>query len=296
MKVAADPARRGSPAGRAVAAGTLLAAAACGIPRVPALPEPGTSAADTTSAAATAGLIGMPIAPDCFRRHLRDAIALNEARRATYAAWSDGASEPVTDRLVSAEEKALLAAWLVDRRSAPFREAGVPIGCAEFAPMELAPALEPERPPPPAAPPRPGPDADSLGAALLEAYGAGGFPAVRASAESLLLALADQPGYHCMIRHIAESIARVAVLAPAHAHAAAEAGLPSTIPISELLLRLHLAALPDAAALDRDARPLQARGVPILCRDVPPLYPLNAPVREGKRVPDHGGRPTGEPI
>ena len=38
-----------------------------------------------------------------------------------------------------------------------------------------------------------------------------------------------------------------------------------------LLLRLHLAGLPAAARLDAKAYPLQARGIPILCRDLPSI-------------------------
>lgn len=208
---------------------------------------------------------------DCFQRHLRDAIRLNERRAPLYAAWSDGAARPVSRRLIRAERRALMAAWLVDRRARRFQEAGIPIGCAEFISMSLTPPLGTAPLAPPPEPYTPGPDADSLASALASAYGSGGFAGVAAAAEGLLETIDEKPRYHCMLRHLVESLWRVAELAPWHAVGANEAGLPATVPLSELLLRLHLAALPDGARLDREAAPLQQAGIPILCRDVPPI-------------------------
>jgi hypothetical protein len=47
----------------------------------------------------------------------------------------------------------------------------------------------------------------------------------------------------------------------------------STAGLSRLVLRLHLFTLGDAAKLDALAAPIQARGIPILCQDVPPIAP-----------------------
>ena len=162
-------------------------------------------------------------------------------------------------------------AWLVDRRARRFQDAGIPIGCAEFVSMSLTPSLGDDPPRPPVRAEDPAPSAESVRRVLVDAYGAGGFAGVARWADALLERLEEAPAYDCMLRHLVESIWRVAWLAPQHAAAARAAGLPTTVPLSELYLRLNLAALEDSAALDRAARPLQEAGIPILCRDVPPI-------------------------
>lgn len=243
--------------------------AACGLPLLPGLPEPG--AVDRPAGSAVSYDELGHDGTDCFQRHLREAIQLNEDRAPIYSAWSDGASEPISRDLIRAERRALAVAWWIDRRARRFQDAGVPIVCADFVSMSLTPPLEAARPDPPSRAARAGPDPESLEAALVDAYGVGGFPAVAAAADSALDRIADSPEYHCMVRHLVESIERVARLAPRHAAAAEARGLPTTIPLSELLLRLHLYSLEDGTALDRDAAPLQQVGIPIICRDVPPI-------------------------
>ena len=137
--------------------------------------------------------------------------------------------------------------------------------------MALTPAL-PEAPlARPGAPFEDSVDAAALRDRLIAAYGAGGFAGMAAAADVELARLAPAPEYHCMTRHLIESLWRVAVLAPLHERLAAERAVRSTRDLSELLLRLHLSALPEGAKLDRAAAPLQARGIPIICRDVPPI-------------------------
>ncbi len=75
-----------------------------------------------------------------------------------------------------------------------------------------------------------------------------------------------------MVRHVLESTARIAYLAPRHERIAKEKGLTkSPAGLSWKLVKLHLQALKLAGGLDTQAAPLQAAGVPILCRDVPPI-------------------------
>ncbi|HEV2147105.1 MAG TPA: hypothetical protein VGR37_06865, partial [Longimicrobiaceae bacterium] len=100
-----------------------------------------------------------------------------------------------------------------------------------------------------------------------------GFGGAAAALGAELAALEATPCCHCMLRHMLESMLRVATLAPVHAARAEEAGMRSTAGLSRLLLRLHLLALSDAAKLDVLAAPIQARGIPILCQDVPPIPP-----------------------
>jgi hypothetical protein len=255
--------------------------AGCGIPGVPSLPAPGAPPepvpwpeADSAAMAAAAAPLpdaGHPFERDCFQRHLEEAIELNEHRRSIYAEWTDGASEDISRRLIASERQGLFAAWYVDRRARRYQAAGIPVVCAEFIPMSHTPPLEAGPAPPPDFPPPAGPDPDAIIARVQRAYGSGGFAAVFDAAIDELESLEGLPTYHCMVHHLLESLARTAALAPLHERAAETAGLPSPVPLSELLIRMHLAILHESAGLDRDAAPRQAQGVPIICRDVPPV-------------------------
>jgi hypothetical protein len=260
----------------------VLLLGGCGLPRVPSLPAPGAPPAPVSwpgadpeaEAAAASPLHRAPLEGGCFRRHLEEAIALNELRLPVYSAWTGGASEPISRRLIAGERQGLLAARYVDRRARRYQRAGIPIVCAEFVSMAFTPALD--------GPPfhavghsgPPAPDPRMLETRIRQAYARSGFAGVVQEAGVEIEALDEAPEYHCMIRHLLESVARTAALAALHDRAAAAAGLPSTVPLSELLIRLHLAVLTDSAELDRAAAPLQAQGVSIICWDVPAIpYP-----------------------
>jgi hypothetical protein len=256
-------------------------ASACALPGIPALPAPGAEPARVVWPGADAAAVASASAPvagggeamegGCFHHHLEEAIDLNERRLPVYSGWTDGASEAISRRLIASERRGLLAARYVDRRARRYQAAGIPIVCAEFVSMSLAPALDSAPHGIPPAPFLTGPTAKGLEARIRGAYGRGGFSEMVDVAVDELDALAGMPAYHCMVRHLLESVARTAALAPFHAEASTAAGLPSTVPLSELMIRLHLAVLHDATELDRLAAPLQSSGVPIICQDVPPI-------------------------
>jgi hypothetical protein len=210
----------------------------------------------------------------CFESHLVEAIALNLERRPAYSALTARASEAVTDQLVQAEQVSALFARRLDEAARPFIARGVPVTCDEFMPMSLSPPFrerfefEPE------------PissyvmqDGTALRDALQSDYANGGFSALSDRATEQLDALQLPRAYHCMTRHVLESLRRIANFAPVQAARAAELGLGSTTAISDQLVVLHLLALEQGPGLDEVAAPLQAQGVPILCQDVPHVPP-----------------------
>lgn len=208
--------------------------------------------------------------PGPFELHLREAIALNRLRAPRYAALSDGASLPISRALIRQERMLLpLARWF-DRRAEPYHRAGVPLLLDAFVSMDHTPEWLPDCPRPAAAPrlrPRAWPMAWRLGRTLRRE----GLEGFCTAVEAELAALDAEPAYHAMLRHLLESAARIARLAPHHHRAARNRGLTGALRISTQLLRLHLLGLPPAARLDRRAAPLQARGIAILARDVPPI-------------------------
>lgn len=81
-----------------------------------------------------------------FARHLREAIALNTARRDDYAARSGGASRSVSRLLVLLERATVVWAWFMDWRAKRWVKRGAPVVHADFVSMaHVAPATRPPR-------------------------------------------------------------------------------------------------------------------------------------------------------
>ena len=110
--------------------------------------------------------------------------------------------------------------------------------------------------------------------AFVQAYNQHGFAGLSAELEHKLEELGETPNFHCMLRHLLESILRISNLAPIHEQKAEAIGMLSTRALSLLLVRLHLLTLEFGVQLDRFAAPVQADGVPIICRDVPPIIDI----------------------
>lgn len=204
-----------------------------------------------------------------FEQHLLDAIALNAERAPRYAALSGGASRAISRRLILAERALLPAARWFDRRAAPWRRAGIPMLEEIFVAMEGAPAFAPSGRPIIAS--TSGPPADAVRRRVLAGYRQGGFDGAAGALEIEIASLAAEPGADCMARHLLESAHRLTMLAPGYLRMADERGLASPRWLLALLLRLHLWGLGAASDLDARARPLQARGIPILAQDLPPI-------------------------
>lgn len=209
----------------------------------------------------------------CMERHLREAIGLNRARMPLYDSITGGRSRAISRRLIWSERLALPVAWVMDRRARPWLAQGVRVVCDDFVPMEDTPEFVGRIPAPPPLSSFVPADPRRIRRAVVRSLRAEGFPGASATIEAELERLAGVPAFHCMTRHLLESMLRISNLAPLHARDAAARGMPSPERLSRTLLDLHLTTLGEAARLDRMAAPLQAEGVPIVCRDVPPIPP-----------------------
>jgi hypothetical protein len=204
-----------------------------------------------------------------FEHHLQDAIALNRERAPRYAALSNGASRPISRALIAAEWMLLPVARWFDRQAAPYHDAGIPLLESLFVPMAGAPAFGSIQPVNDAESSGPVPHPRAIRRHVRRAYRAEAFPGAASALAGELALLAPQENW--LVRHLLESAHRLVTLAPDHIVRCRERGLPSPAPLLARLLRLHLWGLAPAAALDRRARPLHARGVPILAQDLPPI-------------------------
>jgi hypothetical protein len=211
-------------------------------------------------------------AENCFQVHLEEAIALNEKRKPLYSWLTQGRSEAISDKLIESEKLSLIFARSVDDAARPYQRAGVAVACDEFVSMADVPvfreqyAFDPE--PLTAFEPV---DGVALRDGLEATFAEEGFAGLATATDATLHALEEPRTYHCMVRHMLESLRRIANLAPVHEEDAHERGLASPRPISEDLVELHLLSIDPAAKLDEQASVLQSEGIPILCQDVPSI-------------------------
>jgi hypothetical protein len=217
--------------------------------------------------------------PDCLAHHLEEAIAQNRTRRPLYAAATAGASERISGLLIALEEASLTVAPRADEPSAAYHAAGIPIVCDGVVPMAWAPSFEPLKLGAIAEPFSPL-NGEAIAVELRDALTAGGPEQVAAIAHQWMDRIESTPHRHCMVRHVLESVARIALLAEDHARLARKRRLASPAGIDEDLIRAHVAGLGISAQLDTMAAPLQARGVPILCNDLPTIpMPGDRPIK-----------------
>jgi hypothetical protein len=223
---------------------------------------------------------------ECFDQHIRDAIQLNQQRSPRYSQLTNGESDEISRLLIGHEKDALLLARFYLWRTEKWRKSGIPVFCSEFAPMSLVAEFREE---PDSKPPRledfirpSWSDLERSASVILdemdhtlvspvpEATGLLWADLSRLTHESLA-AVSREPRFNCMYRHVLESVVRVSKLAPIHARQSRERGLPSPESWAIAFVRRHLSVLKMVDDLDKKAAPIQARGIPILCQDVPPL-------------------------
>jgi hypothetical protein len=232
-------------------------------------PEPQPPSGDDPFATAAQEVLG-ELRPDCLAHHLREAIDQNRARMPLYAAATKGASEPLSRMLIALEETSLVVAPRADEPSAAYHVQGIPLVCdgvvpmsgaASFEALELTGMTEPFA----------ALNGEAIAVEMREALTHGGPEEVAAVAFAWMDRIASTPHRHCLVRHVLESVARIALLAESHVQLARIRKLPSPAGIDDDLIRAHVAGLALSAQLDAKAAPLQAQGVPILCRDLPPI-------------------------
>lgn len=209
----------------------------------------------------------------CFRDHLSEAIAINLEREPIYQQLSNYRSTEISNRLISGERLAKFASYLFynfDAEAEKFQAQGIQIVCDEFIPMSNTPTFR----------------AVSEGASLdkfepldyiqiqrdLRRALRVGFGAVHETAKRWIGQIEHaEPRFNCMTRHVLESVARIALLAPGHMAKAKALGLSTTEDLSRRMISSHFMLFQSSAAIDALAAPLQAEGIAIICQDVPPI-------------------------
>ncbi len=213
---------------------------------------------------------------ECFREHLREAIAINKARRPIYAQLSNFHSIEISDRLIAGEQLAKFASYLFhnfDAQAEVYQQKGINIVCDEFISMSLTPKFSSYGPLP---------HPDLRGFRELDPYGIrrslvramdDGYPqTVKVARQWISEIEKTDARFNCMTRHLLESVGRIAKFAPKHIQKAKALGLKSPAGISDAMISSHILMLPESVAIDNLAAPIQAQGIQILCQDVPPIH------------------------
>jgi hypothetical protein len=205
--------------------------------------------------------------------HLREAKAINWERLPKYVDLTDGASRWVSWILISSEMAGIPFATLVEYLNEPLAKAGVNILCEDFISMEKTPPFLNRAADLPLPIEQFSADLgwDEMGEfwqlARSRSYGQ-----LAARADAVLAELKLVPTYHCMYRHILESIRLAAANAEAQLTRAHAAGLASEAErVIDMLMISQAGVLPLALYLDKLSAPIHAQGIPIICQDVPPI-------------------------
>ena len=208
-----------------------------------------------------------------FVHHLKEAIVINWKRLPRYASISGGKTVPHSMKLIFSEKISLPFAFTIDRLARPYQKAGIPIGDLEFISMEKIPEFSehfPFSPEPLSAFVRV--DGKGMAKKMKWALATHGFAGE-------LRKIEPPRAYHCMLRHVLESVLRMANLAPLHEKRAKELGFESPLiscaKLSRMMLWGHIISLAPSAEMDAKAAPLQAQGIPIIWQDVPHIPPAS---------------------
>jgi hypothetical protein len=207
---------------------------------------------------------------NCFAEHIRESIVINTARKPVYAALTNGASDRVFKQLILSEQLTIPVAMFYDLRARKYQQKNVPLFCHEFMSMTATPDFDPERRVIPAEKFEPY-DFQNLKRDLNAAVTRKDVDAIKRLSLEAIHVLEKAPAFHCMLRHIIESIYRFAYFIPLQAERAEKAGLKSPAGISFEVIRLQILSLSFSAEIDVWSAPIQAKGIPILCAELPRL-------------------------
>lgn len=212
------------------------------------------------------GAWGLPM---CFTDHLTEAIDLNEKRAAQYSKLTDGESDKLSQRLILLERMAVPFAKKLDTR-AHANAALKGYYCEALVPIDETPAFSGKGPvvagsPYPLLPIR------SLQLVLGPLIISGQYDTTKRLAERWLQILSSRPSYHCLVRHVLESLVRSIEVAQKYLKAARLKEQRSLGLIIDLraFLESHLLLLNQFHRLDQKAAKFQKQGIPFLCSDVP---------------------------
>lgn len=199
---------------------------------------------------------------------------MNRERAPDYARLSNHRTEEISSKLIAGERLAIFGSYLFynfDFLAQDYQAHGINIVCDEFVPMSLTPAFQGISSTKPSLANYQSLPALKIHRELRRALRSDFSEVKSISVKWIHHIEATEPRFNCMTRHLLESVARIASLAPAHIAKAASLGLSSPQWLSEDMISSHLTMIHSAVEIDGLAAPVQADGLAIICQDVPPI-------------------------
>lgn len=209
----------------------------------------------------------------CFKDHLIEAVHINKIRLPLYSQQTNGHSEWMSRAWIASEQAVLntLNIFNPDSFALKYEQAGIPIICSGFMPMNQTPDFNYQKLSPPPLPFKSVQYTKNLRTRLKVLLDQNNFYKGWQLLDSEIKKLETQPNYHCLSRHILESSARFLSQAESFNQHALRIGLESSLPISKKMALWQLLGLPFTKLIDTHAAKIQAQGVPIFCNDIPKI-------------------------
>ena len=205
----------------------------------------------------------------CVSKHVREFINLNSERSQRYAILSHGRSLSISNKLIAFERGALATLPLIENQALTYQRRGVPLLCLDvIATHETLDIVESQTLP--SKPFQPF-DGGALSKDLFRYRFSGKEEMLESSLEEALHKLNENSHYNCLLRHFVESTLRTVRLVPKYRLASRKRGLTDPSGILSTYINSQILFFFSAAALDKEAAPLQSKGVPILCNDLPAI-------------------------
>ncbi len=208
----------------------------------------------------------------CFKKHINDAITLNETRKEIYAKYTHGKSLSVSHKLIQFEKSMRFQSWFADAWADYFHFKNIPVVCNDLVNMNYTPKL---------------PDILPLNAYPssvnfininykkmkfdLESALESGLKEVYETATSYIPQLLIEQRLNCMTRHFLESIAIFSKNGQRYIQNADFFTQAQLRLFLRQIIKSHISYLKTAIELDQSAVEFQTQGIPILCHDIPPI-------------------------
>ena len=207
------------------------------------------------------------VTQNCFEKHLRDSIIVNQKVKKSYGIQSQGESDKVYRLLIASEKMSLLAAKYFDLKAKKYQNYGMDLLCQEF--MEMKPQNKPS-------------SSEKIEDYLKmnwrkhyqkiqESIKSKNPETIKKVALSVLSELNQQPNYHCFSRHMVESIYRFAYFINIREKESAQLGIKSPKKMLLKIISIQNSALWYANLIDEMSAPIQKKGIPLLCNELPDL-------------------------
>lgn len=207
----------------------------------------------------------------CNTVHVLEAMEINRERRELYKVDGNKDAAKIISRLILLEKVMLPFSAKLDRMVKKLHRANVPIWCEDLVSMNEVPNYQSSVPVP----------AQSFIAfeenklkrlkKMMRKFEFSKRLELYDEIHNIILNDMNDPSYHCLTRHFLEAAARSLMLSDKHLESAPDDLKDDVRKAVTKLMRQLSYSLNFSTALDRAAAPIQSKGIPVLCQEMPPI-------------------------